>query len=112
MPIPWLLAMKVIPWGTILAKAPAIARAADTLLAGAHARKAGASAELQSLTDRVAALEKHDQADAELLKQLADQVAALATATEVLAARQRWLSVLWILLVGVALIAALVVGSR
>ena len=38
MPIPWLAALKVIPWGSILANAPEIARAADRLLSGTKTR--------------------------------------------------------------------------
>ena len=106
MPIPW-VALKAIPWGVLLAKAPAIAKAAQTLLHGAEARtsKLPSAKELQSLTDRITALEKHDLADAELLKQVTDQVEALTTATEVLAARLRWLLALAIISSALALLA-------
>ena len=92
MPIPWSVALKAIPWAAMLAKAPAIATAAEALLYGAEARKSKVTSanELQSLTDRLTALEKHDLADAKLLKQVTDQVEALTTAAEVLAARLRW----------------------
>lgn len=115
MPFPWSVALKAIPWGSILAKAPAIAKAAETLLSGATARKgdrASANA-LQGLMDRMAALEKHDQADAELLKQVTDQVQALTTASEVLAARLRWLLALGIVASAVAALALVVaIASR
>ena len=94
MAIPWLIALRAIPWGAILSKAPAIARAADTLLSGTDSRTQ--THEMRSLTDRVAALEQHDRADAELLKQITDQVGGLTTAAEVIAARVRWLLVLGI----------------
>lgn len=115
MGIPWSVALKAIPWGTLLATAPAIAKAADTLLSGAKARKVNlaSATELQSLADRIAALEKHDQANAELLKQVTDQVEALTTATEVLAMRLRWLLALGIVASAVAVLAAgLAVASR
>jgi hypothetical protein len=114
MPIPWSVALKAIPWGAILAKAPAIAKAAQTLLYGAEARKSKlpSANELQSLTDRITALEKHDLADAELLKQVTDQVEALTTVTEVLAARLRWLLTLAIISSALAVLAVWVAMSR
>lgn len=117
MPIPWLAALKVIPWGTLLAGAPALARAADALLSGAKARSSdrASTSDLQSLAARVAFLEQQDRADAEMLKQVADQMAALTTASEVLAARLRWVLVLSIAALGVAVVAvtlALIVGWR
>ena len=84
----------MIPWASLLSNGPAIAEAADALLSGTKARKAHAAAaadEIHGLSERVAALESHDRADAELGKQIADQIAVLTKATEVLAARQRWL---------------------
>ena len=100
---PWFIALRAIPWATILAGAPTIVRAADALLSGG---KGGASAsQLRSLTDRLAALEQHDRADAELLKQIADQVQVLATATAVLAARLRWVLILAIVSFSFAVLA-------
>lgn len=94
MPIPWLAALKIIPWGTLIAGAPAIARATDLLLSGAKARKhdLASAVDVRELAERVALLEQHDQADAEILKQIGQQLEALTTATEVLAARVRWLT--------------------
>jgi len=115
MVIPWSLALKAIPWATILAKAPAAARAAEALLSGARARKAplAASEEFQNLASRIEALEKHDQADAELLTQIADQIDTLTTATEVLAARQRWLLAIGIVSAVLAVVAlVLAIGNR
>jgi hypothetical protein len=107
MPGPWLFALRAIPWAALLAKAPEIARAADALLSGTRSRKAtGATVDqLRNLTDRIEALENHDRADAELLKQVTDQVGALTTATEVLAARQRWLLAIGALALGLAVLA-------
>ena len=107
MPFPWSLALKAIPWATILANAPALARAADVLLSNTRARgpSFADSAEFQNLASRIESLENHDKADAELLKQIADQIATLTTATEVLGARQRWLLAFAILSVALAVVA-------
>lgn len=110
--IPWSLALRAIPWGTILAKAPAIAQAAETLLLGTRARRGAAAGEMQSLTDRIAALERHAQADAEVLKQLAEQVSEISRAIEVLAVRQRWLLTLAIAATVLAVAALLLTAMR
>jgi hypothetical protein len=111
MPNPWLKALRGIPWAVLLAKAPEIARAADALLSGTRAGKAPSAAvdQLRSLTDRVDALENHDRANAALLKQITDQMGALTTATEVLAARQRWLLAIGILALALAILAVVLV---
>ena len=95
MSIPWRLALKAIPWDTILANAPAILRSTDALLAETKVRPPAASRnDIQALADRVAALEQRDRETAELLTRVSTQVAALTTAGEVLEARARWLLVL------------------
>ena len=94
MPSPWLFALRMIPWTGLLSNLPRIADAANALLSDTTARNAHAVAaadEMRGLKERVEAIERHDRADAELGKQLSDQIAALTRATEVLAARQRWL---------------------
>ena len=95
MGIPWLLALKAIPWDTILANAPAILRSADALLSETKARPPAAASrnDIQALADRVAVLEQRDRETAELLTRVSTQVAALTTAGEVLEARARWLLV-------------------
>jgi hypothetical protein len=94
MAIPWLLALKVIPWGTILANAPSLLRSADALRGKAHARPERESAhDIEALADRIAALEQRDRETAELITQLTGQLTALTTAGEVLEARARWLLV-------------------
>ena len=95
MPIPWLAALKIIPWGTLITGAPAIARATDTLLTGAKARThdLASAGDVRQLAERVARLEQHDQANAEILKQIGEQIEALTIATEVVAARGRWIAV-------------------
>ena len=95
MGIPW-LALKAIPWDTILANAPAILRSADALLSDTKVRPPAAASrnDIQALADRVAVLEQRDRETAELLTRVSTQVAALTTAVEVLEARARWLLVL------------------
>ena len=114
MGIPWRLALKAIPWNTILGNAPAILRSADALLSETKSRPPAAPSknEIQALADRVVALEQRDRETAELLTHVSTQVAALTTAGEVLEARVRWLlvaaiaaSVMSVLACGVALFA-------
>jgi hypothetical protein len=110
MGIPWLLALKAIPWDTILANAPAILRSADTLVSRTKVRPDAASrTDVQALADRIAVLEQRDSDTAELLTRVTTQLTALTAAGEVLEARARWLfaisvaaSVLAVLACGVA----------
>ena len=112
MGIPW-LALKAIPWDTILANAPSILRSADALLSETKARPPAASRnDIQALADRVAVLEQRDRETAELLTRVSTQVAALTVAVEVLEARARWLlavaiaaSAMSVLACGIALFA-------
>jgi hypothetical protein len=108
---PWLRVLRALPWAALLTKAPDIARAADTVLSGPHSRKATSAAvdQLRSLTDRVELLEEQDRTGAELIKQLTTQVSGLTAATEVLAARQRWLVAIAILSLGLAILAIVLV---
>jgi hypothetical protein len=113
MGIPWLLALKAIPWDTILANAPSILRSADALVSKTRVRPDAASRnDVQALADRLAVLEQRDSETAELLTRVTAQVAALTTASEVLEARARWLlvvaiaaSVMSVLACGIALFA-------
>ncbi len=114
MGIPWLLALKAIPWDTILANAPAILRSTEALLSETKVRPPAAASrnDIQALADRVAVLEQRDRETAELLTRISTQVAALTTASEVLEARARWLlvvaiaaSLMSVLACGVALLA-------
>jgi len=92
---PWYLALKAIPWDTILANAPAILRSTEALLSETKARPPAAASrnDMQALADRVAVLEQRDRETAELLTRISTQIAALTTAGEVLEARVRWLLV-------------------
>ena len=94
MGIPWFLALKAIPWDTILANAPTILRSADALVSKTRVRPDAASRnDVQALADRIAVLEQRDRETAELLTHVTAQIAALTTASEVLEARVRWLLV-------------------
>lgn len=94
MGLPWLLALKAIPWDTILINAPAILRSADALLSHSKTRPlAPSETEVQALASRVTALEERNQATAESLTSLTSQVAVLTTAGKVLEARVRMLLV-------------------
>ena len=113
MGIPWLFALKAIPWDTILANAPAILRSADTLVSKTTARPAAASRiDVQALADRLAVLEQRDSETAELLTRVTAQVAALTTAGEVLEARVRWLLVTAIAALVMAAFAGIAVLAR
>ena len=113
MAIPWLLALKAIPWDTILANAPSILRSADELVSKTRRRPDAASrSDVQALADRITLLEQRDRETAELLTRVTAQTAALTTAVEVLQALTRWLligasaaAVMSVLACGIALLA-------
>ena len=113
MGIPWLFALKAIPWDTILANAPSILRSADELVSKTMRRPDAASrSDVQALADRITLLEQRDTETAELLTRVTAQAAALTTAVEVLEARTRWLlvgaisaAVMSVLACGIALLA-------
>lgn len=94
MAIPWMLALRAIPWATILANAPSILRSADALRSKTKVQPDTPSRDdVQALAGRVAALEQRDRETADLLTQMSAQVSALATVGEVLEARVRLLVV-------------------
>ena len=107
MGIPWLLALKAIPWDTILANAPAILRSTEALLSETKVRRPAAASrnDIQALADRVALLEQRDRETAELLARISTQVAALTTASEVLEARARWLLIVAIVSLLISVVA-------
>jgi hypothetical protein len=108
MAIPWLLALRAIPWGTILTNAPSILRAADALRSKTRVQADTVLAtDVQAIADRIAALEQRDRETADVINQLTAQLAALTTASEVLEARARWLLVI---AVGASAIAILACG--
>jgi hypothetical protein len=92
MGIPWLRALKAIPWDTILANAPVIVRSTEALLSETKVRPPATATrnDIEALAVRVAELERRDRETAELLARISTQVAALTAASEVLEARSRW----------------------
>jgi predicted nucleic acid-binding Zn-ribbon protein len=93
-----------IPWLTAI-------KAAEALLSGVTTRRAMAASaqQLQSAADRIAALEKNDEATAQLLVQLAGQIQSLTQALELQAARLRRLTVIAVASAAAA-VAALIVA--
>ena len=93
-----------IPWLTAI-------KAAEALLSGVTTRRAVAASaqQLQSVADRIAALEKNDEATAQLLVQLAGQIQALTQMLELQAARLRRLTIIAVASTAVA-VAALIVA--
>ncbi|HEX7779775.1 MAG TPA: hypothetical protein VF424_11070 [Vicinamibacterales bacterium] len=96
-----------IPWLTAI-------KAAEALLSGVTARRdAAASAQqLRSVADRIAALEKTDEATAQLLVQLTGQLQSLTQALELQAARLRRLTVIASVSAALAVAAAIVALVR
>ena len=77
MGIPWLLALKAIPWGTILANAPSILRSADALVSKTMVRPDAASRnDVQALASRIAVLEQRDSETAELITRVTAHLTA------------------------------------
>ena len=108
MGIPWLFALKAIPWDTILANAPSILRSADALRSRTKVRPDAASRnDIQAVADRVAVLEQRDSEAAELLASITAQVAALTTAGKMLEARARWL---FVVAVGASVVSVVAIG--
>ena len=75
--------MAGIPWATIIKSAPALLAAADALLLQTRRRNVTeVSGDLNALRQRVAELDEQQRASAELVKQLAAQVSAMAQAAQ------------------------------
>lgn len=109
MPISWLTALKALPWGTILSQAPTVVDAANRLLSQTKRKRPQPDSldDLEILKQRVAALEEHDEADAVVVKQLAEQVVELSRASQVMAVRMRMVVLLAVvaIIIGIAAIA-------
>jgi hypothetical protein len=109
---PWLtVAVKTIPWGTLVRRAPDIIDAAGSLLASRKTGKAADHAaartesQLGELQERLTSLESHDQETAKVVNQIAEQTRDLTTGIGILAAKVRLLSVLLVVTAALAIIA-------
>jgi hypothetical protein len=97
------------PWAVILKQAPMLISAAETLLASSRRSAAAASAtDAQAVRQRLADIEAHQEANAEVVRQLTEQVSALAQAAEAGARRVRLAFVVATAGVALALVACLI----
>lgn len=109
---PWLaVAVKSLPWGALLRRAPEIIESSARLLATHKARTAAkeVASQTDALRARVETLEAHDEETARVMEEMAAQLQDLTNVVEVLAARVRVLLFLAgaATLLGVALLLAL-----
>jgi len=97
------VAAKTIPWSTLIRRAPEIIEASATLLArrkvdqAAERAAAETESQIDTLRERLDTLETHDQENAKLVEQIAEQLQDLTDGVEVVAARVRVLLVVLIL---------------
>jgi hypothetical protein len=91
MSLPLFKTLVSIPWPSLLKRAPSLVKMAEALLTGTTPKRddSGASGGMTALAERIAALEAHDRRDAELVKQLAEQVEALTLTVRIMAAREK-----------------------
>jgi hypothetical protein len=103
--------MPKLPWGLLVNQLPIVMRAVDTLIVATARRSAARDTApvLESLHQRVAALEEQQRVSADLLKQVAEHVNAIAVAAEESSRLLRRAMMLAIVAGGVALL-ALVLG--
>jgi hypothetical protein len=108
MPLPW-SALSIV-----LKQAPAILAAADALLIGSRQRRdaANTAGAVDALRERIAALEQHQGANAELSKQLAEHATAIAAAAQATAEKARQAFILAIVGITLALAALLLLWLR
>lgn len=115
MAFPWMLALKVIPWGDVIEHAPKVLKGARKLLdkqdapaldmSAPHSTGAGDAARLAALEADQARLHADLKQLAETSAALAEQNARLVAAVDVLRWRTRWLAgVALVLLVGLILL--------
>lgn len=94
MPAPWLAAaLKAIPWSTLMSQAPSLIEQSRKLFtrirSPAQPTPATTPDVLDQIRTRLDALEAHSQTQAELLRQIAEQMQRLTVGLEVVAARTR-----------------------
>ncbi len=92
----WGLLFKVIPWGDVIAAAPAVVDGAKKLWGLARdnkqvpdARPQSTEARMSALETEVAELRRESAASSELIKSLAEQNAQLVKAVDILRVRTR-----------------------
>lgn len=109
---PWLtIAVKSIPWTTLVRRAPDIIDAAGDLLASRKTDQAAeevaakTESQLGDLEQRLANLESHDRETAEVVNQIAVQTQDLTNGLGILAAKVRVLSLLVVLTLVLAIVA-------
>jgi chromosome segregation ATPase len=115
---PWLaVAVKSIPWSTLVRRAPDIIDAAASLLASrksdqdAEHAAARTESQLGELEERLDNLESHDQETAKVVNQIAEQTRDLTNGISILAAKVRLLSVLLVLTAALAIVAIGIAAS-
>jgi hypothetical protein len=125
MALPWLLALKLVPWAKVIEAAPQIAKHAKKLFAGSRATAptvpqpelpvprdpAALAALVSQLQGRIAALEAERQATAGVLAELAEQQAQLVAMADVLRRRARHQAIA-LALMGAVAVAALLLAWR
>jgi uncharacterized phage infection (PIP) family protein YhgE len=130
MPLPWLTALKVIPWGNVIEHAPTVLKAARKLMDRQKAEPAPSSGAAMDLADESlpslgelknrliaaqAQLDEHAQMQAQLTETvaaLAEQNAQLVSAVQVLRQRTRGLMLAMATLVLSALLSWAWLGGR
>ena len=110
---PWGTLVK-LPWATILKETAALLKRANDLRASRvqPAAAVAASGDIEALRQRLAELEKQQRADAEMIQQLATEIATIAAAAEATAARVRQSYGLAIVGVAFGVLATLVAWFR
>jgi hypothetical protein len=97
MPVGWMTALKLVPWGDVIEATPQIVQAARRLMGRSADEQAqaqhAATVTLQALQERVAQLEDEQVQSARLIQQLAEQNAQVVRAVEAL--RVRGQRLLW-----------------
>lgn len=130
MPLPWLSALKLIPWGDVIAATPQIVKGARNLYDGVRggkkpAARAAATVDLspldadpktlaihvRQLHEQVQLLEDEQARTAELIQSLAEQNAQVVATVETLRLRSRLLLRLSVVL-GIAVVVLAVVAAR
>jgi hypothetical protein len=114
MGIGWITAFKVIPWGDVIAAAPAVAQGAKKLWTTVRNRNpeeaddappaGSAESRLRALEARMAELARQNAASSELIQSLAEQNSRLVEAVEILRVRTRALLVLCAIFLASALV--------